>query len=216
MAPSKILRATAMATVLAICAASARGQQATSVEAVEIDDNDIGGTVTGSAGPEAGAWVIAETRDLPIRYAKIAVTDNRGRFVIPDLPEATFDLWVRGYGLVDSPKIKAKPGAFLRLKSVDAPSDPDASMQSAQETHPYGDAKPLGDRETRFRRIRRWSGPLWSPWFRSCLSHSSPYGTNMVGCIAPTARAWPSARLVKAPQMAPWKVVSASAVPLAR
>ncbi|MFY9897381.1 MAG: hypothetical protein WAK67_06260, partial [Xanthobacteraceae bacterium] len=33
--------------------------------AVAIDADDIGGVVTGPHGPEAGVWVIAETRDLP-------------------------------------------------------------------------------------------------------------------------------------------------------
>lgn len=56
--------------------------------AVKIDNDDIGGVVTGPHGPEAGAWVIAETRELPTRYAKIVVTDDQGRFVVPDLPKA--------------------------------------------------------------------------------------------------------------------------------
>ncbi len=120
--------ATATAAIFVAFVGLAGGQQATTTEVVEIDGNDIGGTVTGSAGPEAGVWVIAETRDLPIRYVKITVTDERGRFVIPDLPDATFSLWVRGYGLTDSPKIKAKPGALLKLRSVDAPS-PRAAAQ---------------------------------------------------------------------------------------
>jgi hypothetical protein len=76
---------------------------------VAIDNNDIGGVVTGANGPEAGVWVIAETRELPTRFIKIAVTDDRGRYVIPDLPRANYDIWVRGYGLVDSPKQKPRP-----------------------------------------------------------------------------------------------------------
>src|SRR5262245_45035268 len=68
-----------------------------------IDDDDIGGVVTGPNGPEAGVWVIAETRDLPTRYAKMVVTDDQGRYVVPDLPKAKYKVWVRGYGLVDSP-----------------------------------------------------------------------------------------------------------------
>ena len=55
---------------------------------VAIDNDDIGGVVTGPKGPEAGVWVIAETRDLPVRYIKSVVTDDRGRFVVPDLPAA--------------------------------------------------------------------------------------------------------------------------------
>src|SRR5215468_8520643 len=78
--------------------------------AVAIDNDDIGGVVTGASGPEAGVWVIAETRDLATRYAKMVVTDDRGRYVLPDLPKAKYKIWVRGYGLVDSPKVDAEPG----------------------------------------------------------------------------------------------------------
>ena len=91
--------------------------------AVSIDNDDIGGLVTSSKGPEAGVWVIAETRDLPTRFARMVVTDDRGRFVIPDLPKASYDIWVRGYGLVDSPKVKSTPGKILNLKAVVAPNE---------------------------------------------------------------------------------------------
>ena len=74
--------------------------------AVAIDNDDIGGVVTGPNGPEAGVWVIAETTDLPTQFAKMVVTDDQGRYVIPDLPKANYSVWVRGYGLVDSPKIE--------------------------------------------------------------------------------------------------------------
>src|SRR6185295_1054528 len=90
-------------------------------QTVRIDADDIGGVVTGAAGPEAGVWVIAETRDLPTKYVKIAVTDDAGRYVLPDLPKANYDVWVRGYGLVDSPKVKSEPGKALNLKAVPAP-----------------------------------------------------------------------------------------------
>ncbi len=93
-----------------------------SAQQVSIDANDIGGTVTGANGPEAGVWVIAETKDLPTRYIKIVTTDDRGRYVIPDLPRANYDVWVRGYGLVDSPKQKVAPGKNIDLKAVPAPS----------------------------------------------------------------------------------------------
>ena len=89
---------------------------------VAIDADDIGGVVTGPHGPEAGVWVIAETRDLPTRFAKMVVTDDRGRYVVPDLPAAKYQLWVRGYGLVDSQKVKSAPGKTLDLKAVVAPS----------------------------------------------------------------------------------------------
>jgi hypothetical protein len=91
--------------------------------AVQIDKDDIGGVVTGANGPEAGVWVIAETTELPTKYAKIVVTDDQGRFVIPDLPNANYQVWVRGYGLVDSPKVRAKPGQQLNLTAVPAPNE---------------------------------------------------------------------------------------------
>jgi hypothetical protein len=89
---------------------------------VQIDNDDIGGVVTSAKGPEAGVWVIAETRDLPTRFARMVVTDDQGRYVIPDLPKATYSIWVRGYGLVDSPKVRAVPGKILNLKAVIAPN----------------------------------------------------------------------------------------------
>ena len=92
-----------------------------------IDDNDIGGVVTGANGPEAGVWVIAETNELPTKYAKMVVTDDLGRYVIPDLPTANYSVWVRGYGLVDSPKMRAKPGRYLDLKAIPAPNEAEAA-----------------------------------------------------------------------------------------
>jgi hypothetical protein len=80
-----------------------------------IDGDDLGGVVTGPNGPEAGVWVIAETADLPTRFARMVVTDAEGRFVVPDLPKAAYSVWVRGYGLVDSEKVKAEPGRVLAL-----------------------------------------------------------------------------------------------------
>jgi hypothetical protein len=91
--------------------------------AVAIDNDDIGGVVTGPKGPEAGVWVIAETRDLPTRFAKIVVTDDKGRYVVPDLPKAKYQLWVRGYGLIDSPKVDGEPGKHVNLTAVAAPDD---------------------------------------------------------------------------------------------
>jgi hypothetical protein len=90
--------------------------------AVAIKAADIGGVVTGPSGPEAGVWVIAETTDLPTRFAKIVVTDDQGRYVIPELPKANYTIWVRGYGLVDTPKVRAAPGKLLNLKATPAPT----------------------------------------------------------------------------------------------
>ena len=89
---------------------------------VAIDSDDIGGVVTGAAGPEAGVWVVAETTDLPTKFVRIVVTDDQGRYVLPDLPDATYDVWVRGYGLVDSEKVQATPGNSLDLTATTAPT----------------------------------------------------------------------------------------------
>src|SRR5580765_188346 len=106
-------------------AASAR--QAPSAP-VAIDGDDIGGVVTGPKGPEAGVWVIAETTELPTKFNRSVVTDDNGRYVIPDLPRAHYNVWVRGYGLVDSPKVPGTPGTALNLTAVPAPN-PRAAAQ---------------------------------------------------------------------------------------
>ena len=106
---------------------------ALSGSAVNISNRDIGGTVTSSVGPEAGVWVIAETHDFDTRFARIVVTDDEGRYLIPDLPEAGYQVWVRGYGLVDSPQVAASPGMELDLNATLAP---DAA--SAAEYYPAG------------------------------------------------------------------------------
>jgi hypothetical protein len=99
-----------------------------SAQSVSISRNDIGGVVAGPHGPEAGVWVIAETRDTPTRFAKMVVTDERGRYVVPDLPKGNYDVWVRGYGLIDSPKVKSTPGQRLNLTAVLAPNDAAAAQ----------------------------------------------------------------------------------------
>ena len=81
----------------------------------------IGGVVTGPKGPEAGVWVIAETEDTPTRFIKIVVTDDQGRYLIPELPKQKYRVWVRGYGLVDSKQIEGLPGKSLNLTAVPAP-----------------------------------------------------------------------------------------------
>jgi hypothetical protein len=94
------------------------GQQ---TAAVKIKPADIGGVVSSGKGPEAGVWVIAETTDLPTRYIKEVVTDDQGRYLIPDLPNAKYTIWARGYGLVDSPKVETMPGKLVDLKPAVAP-----------------------------------------------------------------------------------------------
>jgi len=101
--------------------------------AMNLGNADIAGVVTSNTGPEAGVWVIAETNDLATLYSKTVVTDDRGRYLIPDLPQANYDVWVRGYGLVDSPRTTASPGQELDLIAQIAP---DAA--SAAEYYPAG------------------------------------------------------------------------------
>src|SRR5262245_32171549 len=103
----------AMTVALGLAAAAATvstsGRQE-SGQAVRVDPDDIGGAVSGPRGPEAGVWVIAETTDLPTRFVRIVVTDDAGRYLIPDLPKAAYSVWTRGYGLIDSDKAHATPG----------------------------------------------------------------------------------------------------------
>jgi hypothetical protein len=115
---------------LGICAGVVSGTRAaqTTGGAVAIDSDDLAGTVTGPSGPEAGVWVIAETNDLPTPFAKIVVTDDRGQYLVPDLPKANYRVWVRGYGLVDSPKVQTTPGKSLALRAVRASSPAEAAF----------------------------------------------------------------------------------------
>src|SRR5687767_3910190 len=115
-------------TTLAVT--SARQQDG---DALTIDTDDIGGVVTSPNGPEAGVWVIAETTSLPTRFAKIVVTDDRGRYLVPDLPKANYNVWVRGYGLVDSQKVQSAPGRNLNLSAVMAPD-----ARAAAQIYPAG------------------------------------------------------------------------------
>ena len=103
---------------------------------VAIDDDDIGGVVTSENGPEAGVWVIAETADLGTRFSRIVVTDEQGRYVVPDLPDARYQLWVRGYGLLDSAKADASPGDLVDLTAASAP-DPASAAQAYPAAYWY-------------------------------------------------------------------------------
>ena len=124
-----ILAVVASAVVWAAC--TARVGPAGGAPAIDTDD--IAGIVTGANGAEAGVWVIAETADLPTKFARIVVTDDQGRYLIPDLPQAKYDVWVRGYGLVDSPRQRAERGTTLNLKAVPAPN-----ARVAAEYYPAG------------------------------------------------------------------------------
>src|SRR5258706_10225965 len=103
------------ASLLAVALAGLLAGQ-TKSETVRVGNADLGGVVTSSNGPEAGVWVIAETTDLPTKFVKIVVTDDRGRYLVPELPKANYSVWGRGYGLVDSPKGKGAPRKKLDPK----------------------------------------------------------------------------------------------------
>ena len=120
MQTTRSLGIAAAAIAAALIATPIGAQQA---PAVSIGKVDIGGVVRGPKGPEAGVWVIAETTELPTKFAKMVVTDDQGRYVIPDLPpNVNYNVWVRGYGLVDSPRLRGKPGQILNHAAVPAPA----------------------------------------------------------------------------------------------
>ncbi len=106
---------------------------ACSPPAPPVPDDALRGVVAGTNGPEAGVWVIAETADLPTPYVKIVVTDQDGNYLMPELPDAEYDVWVRGYGLVDSPKTQARPGTVLDLTAT-----PAANEREAAQYYPAG------------------------------------------------------------------------------
>ena len=114
----------ALSAIVSIGRVQAQGGGGT----VVVDADDVGGIVTSTKGPEAGVWVIAETKSLPTGYRKIVVTDDRGRYLVPDMPKGTYSLWVRGYGLVDSKPVPATLGKTVNLTAVVAPS-PKAAAQ---------------------------------------------------------------------------------------
>jgi hypothetical protein len=126
-------RVLGLGALVAACVTLAAASLPMHDPAPKIGADDIGGVVTGPNGPEAGVWVIAETSDLPTKFVRIVVTDDQGRYLIPDLPKANYNVWVRGYGLVDSPKTRSTIGQTLALKAVPAPSP-----RAAAEIYPAG------------------------------------------------------------------------------
>ena len=147
--------------------------------AIPIDNDDLGGVVTGPKGPEAGVWVIAETTDLPTKFAKIVVTDDRGRYLLPDLPKASYNVWVRGYGLVDSPKIQTVPGKILNLTAVPAPNP-----RAAARVLP-GRLLVLADESARQERVPRHRRHRATASRRTCRARRSGFASlKSGGCTA--------------------------------
>ncbi|MBV9742475.1 MAG: carboxypeptidase regulatory-like domain-containing protein, partial [Acidobacteriia bacterium] len=88
----------------------------------------ITGTVTGDHGPEAGVWVIAETTELATRMIKTVVTDDQGRYLLPELPAVNYQVFVRGYGITDSARVNAKPSSTpVNFKVTDAKNPQEAA-----------------------------------------------------------------------------------------
>jgi hypothetical protein len=118
MNPGRIWQSAARAVAVSALLAACQSQPGAPAKGA----GELSGVVASANGPEAGVWVIAETTDLPTKFTKIVVTDERGRYLIPELPKASYSVWVRGYGLVDSPKVQATPGRTFDLTAVVAPS----------------------------------------------------------------------------------------------
>jgi len=137
------------------------GQQ--NVPGLTIDKNSIGGTVVNSNGgkAEAGVWVIAETKSLPAPFRKIVVTDDQGRYLVPDLPAGTYELWVRGYGLKDSERVKGARGENVKLQVANA-----ATPQEAAKIYPASywtsmiQPPPASDLPPRFKSQDEWLATL--------------------------------------------------------
>jgi hypothetical protein len=184
----------ALAAAIAAVASSGAATQLPSTS-VPVDRDDIGGVVTGSNGPEAGVWVIAETTDLPTKFAKIVVTDDRGRYLLPDLPNGRYSVWVRGYGLVDSSKVQAAPGARLDLRATAAPNA-SAAAQYYPPIYWFSMMHVPAAREFPLPRIKsqgEWLNIIKTGACQSCHALGTP-GTRAIskdlGSFANSAESW--------------------------
>ncbi len=161
------------------------GQQ--NVPGLTIDKSSIGGTVVNSNGgkPEAGVWVIAETKSLQTPFRKIVVTDDQGRYLVPDLPEATYELWVRGYGLKDSAKTPGARGAKVHLKVDNA-----ATPQEAAKIYPASYWMAMIQPPPKEELPARWtSQDEWLAALRNGCNHCHATGMPQTR-IYTTARDW--------------------------
>ena len=130
---SRVGQLSIAALVAAFAAVVAVAASRVEVAAAE-NTSFISGVVTSSNGPEAGVWVIAETKDFPTKLRKIVVTDDQGRFMLPELPPAQFDLWVRGYGLTDSKPVGIKAGQQnVKLSAVVARTPQEAAQSLSEQ-----------------------------------------------------------------------------------
>lgn len=162
----------------AAAAAAATGLAAQSAgDAPRVGADDIGGVLSGPGGPEAGVWVIAETSSQKVRFAKVVVTDDRGRFLVPDLPAGDYKVWARGYGIVDTAAVQARPGASVRLTARAATPAEAAKVYPAAYWYAMLKVPPAG----------AFSGPGRDPAIASEIVSQGQWlarmkNTNCVGC----------------------------------
>jgi hypothetical protein len=107
-------------TVLAPTMLARKAASSKTAAPKKVANGFISGRVVNEAGtPEAGVWVIAESGEVmpndgrgADNFRKIVVTDDAGKYLVPDLPDAMYDVWVRGYGLKDSRPSWTVPGKY--------------------------------------------------------------------------------------------------------
>ena len=149
-----------LASICLISRPAAGGPQ--SDAGVQVDKSSIGGVVLNSTGgkPEAGVWVIAETK-LSVPYRKIVVTDDQGRFLVPDLPDGAYELWVRGYGLKDSEPVKAVRGGKVKLLSCQRRNSAGSGEDLSCQLLDVADSASIGQRSPR--QVQDLGRMAWGP-----------------------------------------------------
>ena len=124
MTLQQVLFSTVAAIGIAAMAVAVPAPAGAQQAAVEIDKDDIGGVVSGPNGPEAGVWVIAETSELPTKYAKMRRYRRSRPLRHPGPAElrttrsgyAAMGWWTRR-------RCAPKPGQQLNLTAVPAPNE---------------------------------------------------------------------------------------------